>query len=353
MFRDDWIDFDVFDDDTTQIQTEQQPQTLIQLGNTNQNGTVKEVPHDDHDYNANLWANFDCDFGNNENENENESTIKDEYRAKYMYKEINNDVNIEPNIKDNNNDNNDELEPKLRTIQLSTTSQYRPSLSTGIYGSYSYPNIFFGSNMKKSPLHKLKCDDILNIIAHWKYNDNQYKMHLKKIMEILVAYDLNGYKICILRIKDIKAMIINDLKTFLTFNTINIMFEALVTQIDKNKGVIQSKSSAEIAYIMHHYPLQKLLDRINSENINGQKFIEYYNDNKDFIGDETGWSKEEVYQIQAKLFMKRTYTKSEFKENMRNIVKKNEILKDSVKKIITDTILKYDVELIHFNIKYA
>eukprot|EP01084_Bolivina_argentea_P138434 243709_1 len=143
-------------------------------------------------------------------------------------------------------------------------------------------------------------------------------------------------------------MINHDLKVFCTDKTIDIMFAEFMKWKCKNEDNIINKSAAEIAYVIYDLPLTKLITHIKNNDINGEKFLEYHRRNEDFIGDTTGWGKNEVYQLQAQFFPKQTLSKQEFIDNMKYIMNKADYLKDCIKKRIAKEILKHDVEQIHF-----
>eukprot|EP01084_Bolivina_argentea_P081594 147738_1 len=113
-------------------------------------------------------------------------------------------------------------------------------------------------------------------------------------------------------------MIYSDLDVLFTNKTMNIMFSEFNVWKNRNKNdkFIMNKSSAEIAYILYVSPLDKLITQIMDNDIHGKRFIEYYRNNKDFIGDETGWHKDEIYQLQSQLFMNQCYSEQEFMDNM-------------------------------------
>eukprot|EP01083_Nonionella_stella_P266177 900787_1 len=72
-----------------------------------------------------------------------------------------------------------------------------------------------------------------------------------------------------------------------------------------------------MAEILFHYPLHRLLNRIVSQNIDGDWFIEsVISAYEDLIAEETGWNEDDVYQIQSVLFRHHSCTQSQFEENM-------------------------------------
>eukprot|EP01083_Nonionella_stella_P304723 1060145_1 len=86
-----------------------------------------------------------------------------------------------------------------------------------------------------------------------------------------------------------------------------------------------------MADILFHYPLNRLLQRIKNERIDGSQLIESLTRTstnsklehqlhiREIIAKETGWVPNEVRQILLVLFRHHTWTKSEFTHNMDRI----------------------------------
>ena len=86
-------------------------------------------------------------------------------------------------------------------------------------------------------------------------------------MELFSKHSLSGKVISLTSISNYKKIIYQDLSQFLEGKTIDIMFDAFDEETKENRDVIQSKSAPEIAYMIFHYPFQRLLKKILNDNI--------------------------------------------------------------------------------------
>eukprot|EP01083_Nonionella_stella_P272565 924385_1 len=124
---------------------------------------------------------------------------------------------------------------------------------------------------------------------------------------------------------------------------------------------LEYKSAVQMADILFHYPLNRLLDRVISQDIDGKRFIEsVIASNEDMlnIADETGWIEDDVYQIQCMLFRRHTFTQSQFEQNMDDVLSKqfNKCAADLSKDIadrIKRVMAQHNVEDLHYRIKNA
>eukprot|EP01083_Nonionella_stella_P011369 32315_1 len=126
----------------------------------------------------------------------------------------------------------------------------------------------------------------------------------------------------------------------------------------KNRRIddLKSKSAHEMAEILFHYPLNRLLDRIISQNIDGSRFIEsVIAPNEDIIAEETGWHDDDVYQIQSILFRHHSCTQSQFEQNMNDVLsnepatKLSKDIADRIKGVMS----QHNIEETHYKIKNA
>eukprot|EP01084_Bolivina_argentea_P312530 541085_1 len=110
-----------------------------------------------------------------------------------------------------------------------------------------------------------------------------------------------------------------------------------------------------MGYILYNYPLNSLLNRVNDNNdiINGQKYISYYKQNKNWIATVTGWSPDNIYQIHSVLFRHNTFTKSQIIQNINNITLKHQSGKLLSNIIKTQIIPAFDMEILHYKIKHG
>eukprot|EP01084_Bolivina_argentea_P246635 412723_1 len=132
--------------------------------------------------------------------------------------------------------------------------------------------------------------------------------------------------------------------------TVNIMFDSFGKWKNKWDSDVRSKSAAEIAEIIYHLPLTRLVAKIIEHNVNGVKFIRFVENNSQFIKQETGWKLENIYQLNVTLYRHKTFEEKEFVDNMTKMLNP---LPDSVKNKIKNTILSFDVETLHFQIKHG
>eukprot|EP01084_Bolivina_argentea_P301166 519505_1 len=126
------------------------------------------------------------------------------------------------------------------------------------------------TNTNNSSLYQFTSADIAQAINVWVRNDIKYKVHLIKTTDIFAVCQLDGKLLSILEISNSKKMVKNDLLSFMTKETVHIMFECFANWIRQEPENVKSKTAAEIGEILFNYPLNKLLKRIKNENINGQ-----------------------------------------------------------------------------------
>eukprot|EP01084_Bolivina_argentea_P044187 81348_1 len=204
------------------------------------------------------------------------------------------------------------------------------------------------------PLHRFTSKDICNKIKKWIQNDINYKKHLSQTISIFIKLSVNGSNIKSLSTKD-KNELQNQMSKLMTTDTLNIMFNHL----EKLKtSSIQRKFAQEIAHMLYDYPLNKLLNKIQDNKINGKQINQLFKKKNNIIKINTGWQQKEIDQLQLMLFKYRTFTKSQFIDNMNRILSqckdKNALpsqLIHQTKQIILND--QFNVEELHFRVKNA
>eukprot|EP01083_Nonionella_stella_P314847 1135734_1 len=153
------------------------------------------------------------------------------------------------------------------------------------------------------PLHRFSSQDICAHIVKWVLNDMNHKAHLAKTKDAFANSTFSGRKMIDLDPNEIKTLVKNDLSPFITEATLDIMFSCYAqwkNELQHLYEEITSKTAQEMAHILFHYPLNRLLKRIMRENIEGSRFIasltkESRNTNTfQIIVAETGWCDDEA-----------------------------------------------------------
>eukprot|EP01083_Nonionella_stella_P238569 835889_1 len=203
-------------------------------------------------------------------------------------------------------------------------------------------------------LHRFCAKDLCYYINEWVINDINYKFNLSQMKRIFSEYSLTGQIISKMKHNG-KRIVQSDLLSFMTQDTIDIMFDGY-DKFAKHDVLlrIESKSADQIAEIVFSYPLDNLLKRITEEAMNGEQFIESIDAKEEnIISKETGWKYNDVYQIQAVLFKHQTFTEKQFQQNMNYILntKYAKSLSKQVVNEIKETILQHNAEEIHYKIK--
>eukprot|EP01083_Nonionella_stella_P059155 154778_1 len=175
------------------------------------------------------------------------------------------------------------------------------------------------AQLKYLPLHRFNERHVCDIVKCWIFNDIQFKTQLQTIMNLFAHHSLSGENIISFTMNKIRQILKKDLLAFMTTAT----FEILMRKVEHWQTVddegISSKCAEEIGYMLHQYPVTKLLNRVRNEIdcISGQKFIEYYRDNNDWIHKVTGWDTTEIYQIHSVLFKYASFSSSQVKQKMK------------------------------------
>eukprot|EP01083_Nonionella_stella_P300037 1022240_1 len=212
------------------------------------------------------------------------------------------------------------------------------------------------------PLHCFTSEDICGTIEQWLHNDRKYKKYQLQTQNVFSKKrNWTGSKLSrliendYLSANDIKSMLRMDLNSFISPDTLDIVF-ACFDRWMKDNPEIESLSAEEIGSIFYDFPLNQLLDTIRDKGIDGAAWAEMYakQELEAFIKERTGWNEEEIYQINAVLFMHKTWTKEEFMDNMTRIMNDETFgFADSFKEVIKQTVLEFNVEKLHFKIKHG
>eukprot|EP01084_Bolivina_argentea_P124591 220769_1 len=201
----------------------------------------------------------------------------------------------------------------------------------------------------KKPLSQMSIDDICCIIKYWIYNDIEHKNNILKTQKIFQDYKLSGELMISLPKNGAKNMVEKQLSTFMTRETLDIIF--------KHYGYGQSpcikyKVPRQLAKILYNYPLDKLIQMMWKQNVNGVDLMNIILTGN-FIGNITGWRELEVYQIESILLTYQTFTKTDIHNNINMNGTKHKlpnIVINDIKKVI-DKYNNHNSEQLHYDIK--
>eukprot|EP01084_Bolivina_argentea_P283680 485939_1 len=204
------------------------------------------------------------------------------------------------------------------------------------------------SHVIELPLHQYKNIDIEDAIKYWVFHDVNYQKYLLKTMSVFSSCALSGTLMCSLPINAIKSILEKELLPFMTEKTLDIIINDISQQIQTEKELIKTKTAEELGYIAYNYPLNNVINRINDECdlIDGEKYIKYYKENKNWMEEVSGWDRVDIYQIDAALFKHDTFRKKEIINRVNNIS-----LKDLSDKMIKYIIPHFNLENLHYKIK--
>eukprot|EP01084_Bolivina_argentea_P277691 474192_1 len=173
-------------------------------------------------------------------------------------------------------------------------------------------------NKRILPLHAFSPQDICDTIKQWIYNDIKYEQNLSQMMQLFAKHTLSGQLLKGMQKESIKQLLTQN--DFIAPSSLNIMLDYFQKWKTDDINDVKNKSAADIGYILYEYPLQLLLSKILEENIDGETFIDYFSKKKEFIKRHTGWTTEDVYQIESVIFKQNTFKKQPFENNMINIL---------------------------------
>eukprot|EP01084_Bolivina_argentea_P091310 164389_1 len=183
---------------------------------------------------------------------------------------------------------------------------------------------------------------------NWVQHDVKHQKYAQKTQEIFNQNKLSSKKMCVIEPEQAKRIVKDEMLKFMTPKTLNIIFDSFKKWKDKN---LEDVTAEQMADILYTYPLHNLIEQINDENIDGKQFMK----KRHIICDATGWDKNESYQLETIILKHHTFTPQQFKQNMNNIFTSNytKTLTNEIRNTIEQTILQFDVENIHYNIKNA
>eukprot|EP01084_Bolivina_argentea_P152844 266535_1 len=267
---------------------------------------------------------------------DNAETVKDRQEFESKYNDLQYEVDaLQQQLKDYINLDPPPIGKAMRKTMLSKLQKERDRINNEIQNN---------NKLRQKPLHRFNYNDIANKIKQWVLNDVNYNKYIKKTMDVLDSHNLWGKTIIFARM-----MVQNDFLTFMTYGTFNIIFEELNKYVKANTNDIKSQSAAEIGYLIYQFPLKKLLDKIEKDKIDGNKFINYYKKQNEWIKRITGWDSKECYQIESILFQHQTF-------NIQKIKKKFDEAEILVNNKVYTLVEKYieskeEFEELHYQIK--
>eukprot|EP01083_Nonionella_stella_P084969 235298_1 len=208
------------------------------------------------------------------------------------------------------------------------------------------------------PLHRFTPQILCYHIKTWVLGDANYQNNLLQTKLKFKQRKLHGRMIHAQPMKNTKDMMEKDLllSSCVTPKTFDIIMAFCEQWKEENSDYLESRSTKQIAHILLRHPLDRLLQRIVNEDIDGKRFIEsVIAFDEDIISEETGWDEQEVYQIQSMLFRHHTFTKSQFEQNMNHVLDKQyaTTLSEDIRDMIKQVMSQHNIEDIHYNIKHA
>eukprot|EP01084_Bolivina_argentea_P083438 151059_1 len=212
-------------------------------------------------------------------------------------------------------------------------------------------------NLKNLPLHKFTSKNIADKIKYWIYHDINYKSGLLETMRIFSNHSLSGHSISVLTADNAKRIVKNDLLqlTFMTSDSLDIIFDTFDRWKSENNNEVRTKSAPEIAYIVYHYPLRQLLTAITENDVNGEVFIQKFENHTQLIRKNTGWKSQDIYQINAILFKHSTPSAFDLMNNINiavnDISKQRQLLPKVIQQKIKQRISEFNVETMYYKIK--
>eukprot|EP01084_Bolivina_argentea_P263006 445002_1 len=207
------------------------------------------------------------------------------------------------------------------------------------------------NNRNNLSLYRFTKADIANKIQHWVENDVKHQNNKKQSQETFNHFPLSGDLISRLQAKIAKAIVKEQMVQFMTSNTLNIIFDSFEKWKNKNPDDLIAKSAEQISDTLYAFPLANLIKRINNDNIDGKQFMS----KKHIIAEETGWNKDECYQIESILLKHHTFTREQFITYMQNvfIINYSKTLTEDIRNKVEEVVLDFDVEDLHYRIKNA
>eukprot|EP01084_Bolivina_argentea_P119095 211213_1 len=186
-------------------------------------------------------------------------------------------------------------------------------------------------------------------MAQWIINDIKFKQYLQQTMTIFVESSLSGEQILSLPINNIQRILEKELLSFVTKKTFNIMMRKIKYWKTIDDDNINTQTAEQIGCMVYIYPLIKLITRVNNKNdfISGAKFIDYYQQKKQWIRNVTGWNETDIFQLESALFKHNSFATAELVQKMDAILIKRlgETLGTEIKRCIC---VDHNVEEINY-----
>eukprot|EP01084_Bolivina_argentea_P060390 110336_1 len=203
------------------------------------------------------------------------------------------------------------------------------------------------------PLHQFTVSDICNTLTQWVRNDINYKRNLLRTTDIFNEHKLHGEKLMHIEAEDVKSIVQQKMLSFITIDTLNIIFSYLAELKHQNPKSVAENSTEDIVNTLYNYPLKRLIRKIKDENINGEVIIDILQKEKNNIfQSETGWSGEELEQIRLLFFRYNTLTRKQFADHADRVLELNkQLLPNKIITAINNIFSDVDIEQIHYSIK--
>eukprot|EP01084_Bolivina_argentea_P030442 56418_1 len=207
------------------------------------------------------------------------------------------------------------------------------------------------------PLHQYTVEDICDTIQQWVCNDINYKKYLLKTKRIFKQHNLSGQKMYYLSAEDVKCIVKEELLVFMTSKTVNIIFQCFDQWKKENSECIASMSSDRIVNKLYKYPIERLIKKINDEQIDGTKMVNILDKDMNHIfKSQTGWNNEEIEQIRLLLSRKNSMTKKQFESNMQNVIWQHSVQKSisgNIESKIRNILLHdYKIDIVQINYEF-
>eukprot|EP01084_Bolivina_argentea_P034118 63138_1 len=238
-----------------------------------------------------------------------------------------------------------EIKPEIKKTIKTTYSSIKINIKPGLkYGvRVKAVNVLGDSGWSKwsetcLPLHRFSTDDLCSKIQKWIDNDIIYENILKEFKR------MSGYLPLPQKIKTAFLQ-------FVTSDTLNIISdhfdEAFNDAFDEKAAVFEAEE--KLCRTLYQFPARQLIGKIQNDKIDGEKIIDILQPNHDnIIYVTTGWSKQEIAQFKLVLFKDRTFTEMQLREWINHVSNISPTIQKQIEQIM---IGKFDIEMLHYNIK--
>eukprot|EP01083_Nonionella_stella_P313203 1123245_1 len=122
------------------------------------------------------------------------------------------------------------------------------------------------SQLQHLPLHRFTKQQICDVVTSWIFNDIQFKKQLRTIINLFADYSLSGERIISFSMNNIRQILQKDLLAFMTKDTFKILIRKIKHWKTVDDEDILSKSAEQIGYLLHYYPVTRLLKRVMHKN---------------------------------------------------------------------------------------